>query len=468
MILRRLYDDGLAQASYILGCEGTRDAIVIDPNRDVRQYLEAADRDALRITAVTETHIHADFVSGARAVAAVTGAALVLSAEGGAEWQYAFASENGARLVRDGDTIDVGSVRLTVMHTPGHTPEHISFLVTDRATASVPMGAITGDFLFAGEVGRPDLLERAAGVAGAIERGARDLFRSLARFAALPDHLQIWPGHGAGSACGKSLGAMPQSTLGYERIANWALAPQSEEAFMAAVLAGQPEPPAYFARMKRVNRDGPPASDGSRAVERVRDAELSSVVGLGALVVDTRASGQFADRYVPGTINIPFNKSFATWAGWLVSYERPVYLIAADGDVEPALRALRLIGLDDVAGIFAPSAIDGAFARASIPQIGVDELDVRMARGDVTVIDVRGDAEWSEGHLPGAANIPVGKLVERLARIPRDKPVVTQCQGGTRSAIAASVLLKHGIPRVINLQGGFSEWERDGRPVERA
>ncbi|MDQ6827979.1 MAG: MBL fold metallo-hydrolase [Gemmatimonadota bacterium] len=466
MIFRRIYDEALAQASYLVACEACDEAIIVDPNRDVEQYIDMARREGVRIAHVTETHIHADFVSGARELAAATGAQLWLSGEGGADWQYAFAKSSGARLLHDGDTITLGAVRVTAMHTPGHTPEHLTFLVTDGATAETPVGALTGDFIFVGEVGRPDLLERAAGKAGSMEVSARDLFRSLTRFAALPDHLQIWPGHGAGSACGKSLGAMPQSTLGYERIANWALAPQSEEAFVQAVLEGQPEPPTYFARMKRVNRDGPPELGGFRRPTRVPDASLEKVVSDGSQVIDTRPAAQFAERYVPGTINISFNKAFPTWAGWLVRYDEPLYLIADESQLDATVRALAMIGVDNAAGWFATSAVAAESHAQSVPQMTVAELATRVARNEVTVVDVRGRSEWEEGHLPGVINIPVGHLRERIAELPRDKPLVMQCQGGGRSAIAASVALALGMTDVINLVDGFAVWQRDGRPVE--
>ncbi len=467
MIFRRLYDDALAQASYLIGCERSREAIVVDPNRDVEQYIGLAKRDGLRIACVTETHIHADFVSGARELAQAAGAQLLLSGEGGTDWQYAFATESGARLLRDGDVITLGDVTVAVMHTPGHTPEHLTFLVTDRATADAPLGAMTGDFIFVGDVGRPDLLERAAGQVGSMEAAARDLRHSIDRFLALPDHLQIWPGHGAGSACGKSLGAMPQSTLGYERIANWALAPRSEAEFVRAVLEGQPEPPAYFAHMKRINRDGPDTLGGFSQPALLADALLSSTLRSGAAVIDTRDAARFAERYVPGAINIPLNKSFSTWAGWLVPYGRPFYVIADEAQLDAVVRALALIGLDDLAGWFSTGAVDVAADARSIPQITVAELAARVAKNGVVVVDVRGRSEWEGGHLPGVINIPVGHLRERIAELPRDKPLVMQCQGGGRSAIAASVLLASGLHDVSNLLGGLTQWESDGHDVER-
>ncbi|MBA3533266.1 MAG: MBL fold metallo-hydrolase, partial [Ardenticatenales bacterium] len=253
MILRYLYDSNLAQASYLVGCAATGEALIIDPNREVEQYIAAAAREGLRITAVTETHIHADFLSGARELADKTGARLYLSDEGGPEWSYGFAHLG----LKDGDTFMVGNVRLEALHTPGHTPEHVAFLLTDTANAAEPMGIFSGDFVFVGDIGRPDLLESAAGVADSKEPGARTLYRSVQRFKQYPDYLQLWPGHGAGSACGKALGAIPSTTLGYERRFNWAFTTQDEESFIATVLDGQPEPPRYFAQMKRLNKVGP-------------------------------------------------------------------------------------------------------------------------------------------------------------------------------------------------------------------
>jgi glyoxylase-like metal-dependent hydrolase (beta-lactamase superfamily II) len=227
--LRQLYYDQLAQASYLVGCAATGEALVVDPNRDLDQYFALAEREGFRITAITETHIHADFVSGAHELAQRSGARLYLSAEGAPDWQYAFAQEAGAVLLHDGDTIMVGNLRLDVLHTPGHIPEHLAFLLTDTKGADAPMGLFTGDFVFVGDVGRPDLLERAAGYAGTMEAGARRIYASLQRFQDLPDYLQVWPGHGAGSACGKALSAVPQSTVGYEKRFNWGLQIHDED-----------------------------------------------------------------------------------------------------------------------------------------------------------------------------------------------------------------------------------------------
>lgn len=471
MFLKRFYDDGLAQASYLIGCAATGEAIVIDANRDVEQYIDAAATEKLRVTHVSETHIHADYVSGSRELAQRTGATLYLSAEGGKDWQYAFAAGDGATLVRNGDVIKVGNIRLEVMHTPGHTPEHISFLVTDTAGASEPMGIATGDFVFVGDVGRPDLLERAAKVANTMEDGARTLFHSLERFRALPDFIQVWPGHGAGSACGKSLGAVPTSTVGYERRFNWGVGTTSEKDFVEMVLAGQPEPPLYFAEMKRINRDGPPILGGFATPAKGARESLAVALASSAAVLDLRAAADFAKGHIPGSINIPLNKSFSTWAGWLVKYDHAIHLIANERDVPKAVRELAMIGLDHVAAWYDPHVIGewetAGKALETVAKMDVAALAPRLARGDVTVLDVRNRSEYAAGHLPGSLHIPVGYLPERLAEIPRDKPIVVQCQSGARSAIATSLLQKLGVQNVTDLVGGFAAWQSAGHEVQR-
>jgi hydroxyacylglutathione hydrolase len=465
MLFKRFYDDGLAQASYMIGCEATGEAIIVDANRDIAQYAEAAAREKMRITHVTETHIHADYVSGSRELATVTGAKLLLSANGGPDWQYAFATSDHATLLHDGDTIDIGNVRLDVMHTPGHTPEHICFLVTDRATRDLPVGILSGDFVFVGDVGRPDLLERAAHVSNTMEASAHDLFRSLQRFQELPDYVQVWPGHGAGSACGKALGSMPQSTVGYEKIANWGVASTSEADFVREVLAGQPEPPTYFAEMKRINRDGPPMLGGMRAPKSLPGVDLSPLIARGAPLVDIRAATSFAAGHVPGTLNIPFGKLFSTWAGWLLPYTREIFLIADDtASATQATREMAMIGLDHVGGWLAAAEVTPV-ARERSAQISAADLATRLAGPEVTLVDVRNRSEWNHGHIDGAIHIPVGHLGARLAEVPRDLPIVVQCQGGVRSAIASSVLLALGVVDVLNLTGGYNEWVDAGLPV---
>ena len=479
MLITRFYDTKLAQASYLVGCQATGEAAIVDPSRDVEQYVRAAEAEHLRVTHVTETHIHADFVSGARELARRTGAALLLSDEGGADWKYAYAAADGARPLVDGDTFMVGSVELRVMHTPGHTPEHLAFVVTDTPAGAGPVAVLTGDFVFVGDVGRPDLLERAAGHADTMDASARALFRSLERFRALPDHLQVWPGHGAGSACGKALGAAPSSTVGYEKLANWALAPMSGDDFVRQVLAGQPEPPAYFAHMKRINKEGPRILGGFPRPPRLA-ADALDVVLRDATVLDARPAAAFAEGHVPSTINVPLNQSFTTWAGSLVPYDRPFYLLIAEDRVDEAVRDLAMIGLDAIAGWFDAGAVAEwavhaerrgerlqTVAQTSVRELGEDMTNGAVAREQLAVVDVRGRAEWEAGHLPGVPNVPLAELAARADELLRDRPIVLHCQGGGRSSIAASLLQSFGFSDVTNLVGGYGEWVKSGNPVER-
>lgn len=476
MFFKQFYDQPLAQASYLIGCQATGDAIVVDPIRDVRSYLEVAEREGLRITHVTETHIHADFVSGSRELAAATGARLYLSAEGGADWQYAFAEQDGATLLHDGDVIGVGNIRLDVLHTPGHTPEHLSFVVTDQPAAAGAMGILTGDFVFVGDVGRPDLLEKAAKVANTMDAAARTLFHSLERFRALPDHLQVWPGHGAGSACGKALGAVPSSTVGYEKRANWGVGTTDEAEFVRMVLDGQPEPPRYFAEMKRINRDGARVLGGIATPSRQPATALPALVRDRAWIVDMRAADEFARGHVPDTLSIPYTRSFSTWAGWLLPYDADVWLLTDANDaatpsvVQDAVRDLALIGLDRIAGWFDASALAAWQASGAewrdVPQLTPQELAERRLREPLQVLDVRGATEWDAGHLPDTQNIPVGLLADAAPALDPLRPIVTQCQSGARSAIAASVLLRAGRLDVFNLVGGYVSWRDAGLPVE--
>ena len=469
MLLKRFYDEKLAQASWMVGCQATGEALVVDPNRDVEQYVDAAEREGLRVTHVTETHIHADFVSGARELAERTGARLYLSDEGGEGWRYGYAAE----LLKDGDRFHVGNVRVDVLHTPGHTPEHLSFVVTDTAAADRPMGVLTGDFVFVGDVGRPDLLERAAGREGTMEAGARQLFRSLQRFRELPDYLQVWPGHGAGSACGKALGALPSSTVGYEKLFNPALQAADEDDFVRGVLAGQPEPPLYFAEMKRINRDGPRILGEPVPPLRLSADRLAAVLAEGAEVVDTRPAADFARRHVPGTLSVPLGKSFTTWAGSVLGYERPFYLIADEGSPEAirqAVRDLAMIGLDRVGGYFGVEAVDAWAAEhgraGSYPDVTADELEARRVTGEVEVVDVRNPSEFEAGHVPGAVNLPLGRLAARLGEVPHGRPLVVHCQSGARAGVAIALLMARGFGDVAHLAGDWAAWSRDGRPAE--
>ena len=459
MLVRRFYDQRLAQASYLVACQRTGEAIVIDPARHIAPYLDAAADERVRITRVAETHIHADFVSGARELASATGARLMLSAEGGADWQYRYAAADGAALLHDGDVIAMGGVRIEVWHTPGHTPEHLVYLVTDTSRSDEPVALVSGDLLFVGDVGRPDLLERAAGVAGTMQAGARQLFRSLGRLSALPDHLQVWPGHGAGSACGKALGALPTSTLGYERRTNWAFGVTDQDAFVEAVLEGQPAPPGYFGRMKQTNRDGPPLLGPSTALPKLPAASIAEALARGT-AVDLRAADDYAAAHLRGTLSIPLNRAFTTWAGWLLPPGRPLYLLASDEESGLDARiALQSIGLDSVEGVlFWPelAATHGAVMRAT--QRGRMADAESLHAGGWQIIDVRDTDEWDAGHLPAARHHALGTLMAAVTEQNRATPIAVHCESGSRSAIAASLLERLGFDAVIDLTDGWSAW----------
>ncbi|MBX3433742.1 MAG: MBL fold metallo-hydrolase [Pirellulales bacterium] len=466
MLLKYFYDQALAHASYMVGCQKTGEAIVVDPGRDVEPYLQAAQAEGLRIVAATETHIHADFVSGSRELADRVGARLYLSDEGPADWKYAYASQYDAKLVKEGDAIAVGNVKLAVLSTPGHTPESISFLLTDEGGgATAPMGIFTGDFVFVGSIGRPDLLETAAGFVGSAEAGARQLYRSMRRFRELPDHLQVWPAHGAGSACGKGLGAIPSSTVGYEKLNNPALQFDDEQKFVDYILADQPETPFYFAVMKRVNKLGPELTKNLPPVPAVDPQQLITTAAE-RLVIDDSAAAEFGAGHVPHTINVPA-ASLVQWAGFFVDYDQPVYLITSEASLPNRLRSLRSIGVDNVVGYFESAAVQASCLRTQDYRTATPrDLAPAIDAGDVALVDVRAATEFREGRIPGAEHRFLGTLLRGLDALPRDRPIVAQCLGGGRSAIAASILQRAGFD-VVNMQGGYRAWVAAGLPVVR-
>ncbi len=457
MFLKYFYDQELAHASYLVGCQQSGVALVVDPGRDIDQYLEATQREDLQLTAVAETHIHADYVSGARELAERVGAKLYVSDEGPPEWKYRYLSDYDFQFLTDGDTFWIGNVQFQVMHTPGHTPESLSFLLTDDGGgADQPMGIFTGDFVFVGSIGRPDLLEEAAAVQGSAREGAQQLFQSVERFNQLPDYLQVWPAHGAGSVCGKGLGAVPSSTVGYEKLFNPALQYDDEEAFVRYILADQPEVPRYFAVMKRVNKEGPQVLGESALPEWLDAAQLKSLPE-DAAVIDLSPAERFAGSHVPGSVNIPLSM-LATWGGWLIDYSHPVYLICASSQLAEAARVLHKIGVDNIAGAVDAEAVRRqGLASESYRTASPADLADPIESEKVRLVDVRSGAEWTEGHVPQAEHHFLGRLPDQLGEISSDKPVVTQCGSGARSAIAASVLKGAGFD-VINMSGGYREW----------
>jgi hydroxyacylglutathione hydrolase len=455
MLLKYFYDKALAQASYMVGCEHTGEALVVDPSRDITPYLETARQEGLCIAHVTETHIHADFASGSRELAARTGAALYLSAMGGKDWAYGFA---GTPL-HNHDSWTVGSVCIEVIHTPGHTPEHLAFQVTDTATADAPIGIFTGDFLFAGDVGRPDLLETIE----ATETGARQQFATLQQFRIMPDYLQVWPGHGAGSACGKALGAIPSTTLGYEKLFNPAFQYHDERAFVRWLLADQPEVPRYFPHMKEVNKAGPALLADLPTPTLLDHAALEAVLRAKMLVIDTRSMNDFARHHMADTLSIPLSsKNFTTYVGWFVNYDKPTYLIMEESVRERVIRQLRTIGIDHIAGYFTPDMVSGN--TQPLPRLTPQELHDRL--DSVILIDVRSAAEHQQQRIPGARHIHFGQLRHHLGELPHEKPVVLHCASGVRSHIAASYLQAQGFSNVANLAGGIEAWVKTGFPVE--
>lgn len=466
MLLKYFYDKSLAHASYLVGCQKTGEAIVIDPGRDIQQYLDVAAEEKMVIVGAADTHIHADYVSGARQLADQNRAKLFVSDEGPAEWKYEYAFQYSHQLLKEGDTFNVGKIEFRVMHTPGHTPESISFVLTDKGGgAEQPMGIFTGDFVFVGSIGRPDLLEEAAGVMGTAEPGARDLFKSIQKFNELPDYLQVWPAHGAGSACGKGLGAIPSSTVGYEKRFNPALQFDSEDKFVEYILSEQPEAPTYFAVMKQVNKEGPNVLSLGTMPNRIEASKLIETAA-DRMVVDTRPASQFAESHTPGTVNIPM-KYLAAWAGWLVDYNHPVFLLTSEEDLWEANRIFLKIGIERIGGYFELEDVAKVgYLTDSYDEQKPEELVARIESGEVILIDVRGETEWNEIHIKQAQRCFLAKLPEKLAEFEGDCTLVFQCRSGGRSAIAASIATAAGIKDVVNMTGGIQAWETAGLETE--
>ncbi len=469
MYLRTFFDEKLAQYSYMIGCQRTGEALVIDPARDVTPYLETAKKEGFHLAAAAETHIHADFVSGARQLAEKHDVKLYLSDEGDQDWKYGYLEGLNVELVTDGSIISVGNVELRVMHTPGHTPESISFELTDRGGGSeVPMGIFTGDFVFVGDIGRPDLLEKAAGAVGTAETGAKAMFQSLQKFKELPEYLTVWPGHGAGSACGKSLGAVPQSTVGYELRNNWALKEENEGEFVKELLNEQPEAPTYFAVMKKVNKEGPNVLSGEELEKIMNVDEFRALARKdNTTIVDTRPAQDFAEGHIDGAINLPFNKAFTNWSGWVLDYDHDLLLIADDEQKDEIVKAFHSIGIDHIRGYASPELLSQWDDLEGYSFISTEQLNDVYDKEDVYVVDIRKENEWNAGHIPGANHHMLGYLEDQANDIPEDKTIVVHCQSGTRSAIGTSLLQSLGFKDILNYSGGFAAWEKDGDKIEK-
>jgi hydroxyacylglutathione hydrolase len=470
MLIRQVADDKLAQYAYLVGCQQTGEAIVIDPERDVDQYLALAAREGLRLVAVAETHIHADFLSGSRELAArVPGLRVYLSAEGGQDWAYAWPAQDGldAVLLRDGDTFRTGHIELRAWHTPGHTPEHLSYVVTDHgAGATVPMAIFSGDFLFVNDLGRPDLLESAVGVRGAMQGAARRLHASALQLDAVEDFVQVWPGHGAGSACGKALGAIPTTTVGYERRVSPALAraAEGEQAFVDFILADQPEPPLYFAEMKHLNRAGAEVLGGVPTPRRLTADEVDALAGRDDVqVVDTgRDRRQFLAGHLPGALYAPLDKSFTTTVGSMLDPALRIVLLADESSVDEAVRDLMRIGYDGLIGWAPASVVDELRDRgtklAAIESIDFPELERRRAADAIAVLDVRTASEYRARHIPDATNIAHTRLRARLDELDTTKPIYVHCAAGARAAVSAALVARAGRD-VVHVDGTFAAWQ---------
>lgn len=469
MLLERIYDEDLAQASYFIGCQAKGEAIVVDPRRDLDVYLDLATVHGMRIVAVTETHIHADYLSGTRELAAATGAQMYVSEEGGPDWTYG-SDFDGAVRMKHGHRIRLGNITVEASHTPGHTPEHLSFLITDGAQADEPGFMLTGDFVFVGDLGRPDLLDEAAGFVDTRFQGAKDLFASLRdRFLTLPDYVQVLPAHGSGSACGKALGAIPASTVGYERNFSWwsgYLKRDDEQGFVDELLSGQPDAHAYFGRMKMENKVGPAViGEAPELIEYTAERLTVELAADEVIFVDTRHNSQVHAGTVERSLNIPGIEKAASYGAWVYDpllERRPLVLLAENREQAEELRDhLIRVGIDTVRGY--------------IPTLdGLDLVKPKLVRSEeldglkhVMLLDVRNKTEYAEGHLPGARQLSGGRVLWNLDLLPANDAgtIVTYCQSGVRNSVAASALRRAGYD-IAELDGSYVAWTAACLPTE--
>jgi hydroxyacylglutathione hydrolase len=451
MKIERFEVKGLAQYSYVVSSEGV--AAVVDAMRDVDRYTVYAKENGLRITHVLETHIHADFAAGSVALAEECGAELCLSGyDEGESYRYAMAH----RAMRDGDAIEVGRVRMVALHTPGHTPEHLSFVVFDTEESErEPVALLSGDFLFVGSVGRPDLLGDAAK-----DGLAREMFRSLhRRIAGLPDDVAMYPGHGAGSLCGAGMRPEAESTLGHERVTD-GLFRLGEEEFVREILESVPEMPAYYPRMKALNAMGAARLAGLPGGRALAVAEVAEMSRSGdVVVVDLRGVEAFAAGHVPGAVSLGAGASLSMWAGWLLDPEKRLVLVGDGGDEEVSRRALARVGLDRVEGHLAGGM--AAWVKAGLEASCVALVsaeDVKRRLHSALVLDVRNDKEWESGHIAGAMHVPLSGLAGSLGELSRERAVISVCGSGYRASVAASLLARAGFGDVSVMEGGMGAW----------
>ncbi|HEU4889600.1 MAG TPA: rhodanese-like domain-containing protein [Thermoanaerobaculia bacterium] len=461
MEFKQFYLGCLAHASYLIGSEG--EAAVVDPQRDVQQYIDEAAARGLAIRYVIETHLHADFVSGHRELAARTGAEIVFGHRAGAEFPH--------RAVQDGEELRIGKVVLRALETPGHTPEGISWLVTDSAVSDRPSKVLTGDTLFIGDVGRPDLAGSKGYSPGQM---AAMLYDSIhGKLLTLDDAVEVFPAHGAGSACGRNISKETSSTIGQQRLTNYALRPMTKDEFIEMMTSDLPAAPRYFSMDAEINRRGAGMLSEIAAAPLTPD-EANQLVQQGAMVLDVRESAAFANGHVPGSLNIGLKGNYASWSGNLIQPSDRLILVAGGkGEIDEAVMRLARVGLENVAGY-----LEGGIAAwkaaglrvATLPQLSVDELHAQLQADDgkLQVVDVRAEREYVGGHLPGAKNVPLPELESRLAReLDPSRPTAVVCAGGYRSSAAASLLQRHGFAQLYDIIGGTSAWVGAGYATER-
>jgi glyoxylase-like metal-dependent hydrolase (beta-lactamase superfamily II) len=448
MFEKRFYVEGLAHASYLIGDAGQ--AAVIDPKRDVDDYLETAAQKKLKIVAVLETHPHADFVSGHVELAARTGASVYVSALAPARYKRS--------PVRDGDVIRLGSLEIIALETPGHSPDSVSFVVR---VAGKPVSVFTGDTLFAGDVGRPDLRdaeEKPTRLAAALYDS---LFQKLLE---LPAETKVFPAHGAGSLCGRKISSAPFTTIGQERLFNWALQIKDREEFVRRMVENLPDRPPYFSHDVQVNLAGAPSLDSLPPLRALTEPELKAQSAGGTIVIDTRSAPFFGAGHFPGSLNIGLSSNlFSTWAGFLVPFGKPLALVVGSADSAPRARLeLARIGYDNVIGFL---EADQLIQRKQLSQLGVDELQFALKRREAPrLLDVRTVGEWEAQHIEGALHIPLPRLPRHLAELPPDRPLAVICGSGYRSSIAASLLQSAGFSRVQNVMGGMGAYQETQIP----
>ncbi|MEO8192186.1 MAG: MBL fold metallo-hydrolase [Acidobacteriota bacterium] len=454
MFFRQFYLGCLAQASYMIGSEG--EAVVVDPRRDVEEYIEVARQEGLMIRHVVETHLHADFVSGHRELAERAGAQIYFGSRAGVSFPHT--------PVSDGDEVSVGRVTLRFLETPGHTPESVCVLVTDRSESPEPKLVLTGDTLFLGDVGRPDLL----GAAISAEDLAGMLYDSLRqKLMRLPDSVEVYPGHGAGSLCGKNISSDTSSTIGQQKRVNHALQPMTREEFVRSMTTDLPEAPAYFARDVEMNRRGASSLGSLPPLAPLDPAAVERAAAAGAVVLDVRSGEAYAKSHLPGSIQIGLSGQFASWAGAVVPHGAPVILVAPDPvAAQEARMRLARVGIEDIAG----SLTGGVHAWqesgrrvASTAQVDVEELHRRVSAGESPIVlDVRRPGEWESGTIPNAKRIPLHELARRACELDAGDPVHAVCAGGYRSSLATSLLERAGFTNITNVTGGMAAWTRAG------